>query len=174
MKPRNKEDVKPFDLLMAKAGHPYGQKCLKPARIGIWDANDSHYKLVGVLENDDGKEESAEWSEFGTYDVECQYTSYQNLVLWPLGYCQDKPVFAGDVLINGGGGEFEVCIGISQLILDTCGWPRKEPVMPKVKAEVREDRLSLMQAGITHMLCNQQDEVIDYLVDSGKVVRVQS
>jgi len=50
----------------------------------------------------------------------------------------------------------------------------EEIKIPKVNAEVREGTLSLMQAGITHMLCNQVDEVIDYLVESGKVQRVQS
>lgn len=49
----------------------------------------------------------------------------------------------------------------------------EETKMPKVNAEVREDYLSLMNAGVTHMLCNQVDEVIDYLVESGKVVRAE-
>lgn len=170
MKPRNKEDVKPFDLKLVHEGHPICLLCGDEAEIAYFDMEYPH-EIGGRLMNC-GRWQLAAWKADGK-----RYPTPENhsadLMLAPLGYCQGKPVFFGDVLVWEGG---NITIDEKSLghTFDDCTWPRKEPVMPKVKTEVREDRLSLMQAGLTHMLCNQVDEVIDYLVESGKVVRVQS
>lgn len=169
MKPRNKEDVKPFDLKLVRAGHPICQRDGDEAHIAYFDMGPD-YPLSGRYD-DCGEWIQEGWTAEGKTSAENEYVT--DLVLAPIGYCADKPVFSGDVLISSDGGKFKVSIDISQFILDRCKWPCKEPAIPQCKAEFTEDALCIMQAGIAHMLRNQLDEVIDYLVESGKVVRVQ-
>lgn len=59
-----------------------------------------------------------------------------NLVMTPLGYCEGRPVFTGDVLISGGD---EVTIGPQERKFDFMRWPdplRKYPVTSMTDIEL--------------------------------------
>lgn len=188
MKPRNKEDVKPFDLDLAKAGHPVCQKNLDAAEIIGFGGF-----LNGMIGFVCYERYPAVWLSNGDcVSTDKALREETSLVLAPLGYCQDKPVFFGDVLVWEGG---NITIDEKSLghTFDDCTWPRKEPVMPKTSISrdqlaiwidsfdapgTRTGRITRMQdvgdKFVEHLLEMQLDEVIDYLVESGKVQRVQS
>lgn len=178
MKPRNKEDVKPFDLELAKAGHPICQRGLLSARVGIWDCAATYYPLIGVVSNENGSEQSAAWTTEGTcYQIGMNVPRHRDLMLAPLGYCQDGPVFAGDVLIGPDGERIELRAEDSDdcVWIEGCTWPSKEPVMPTVKADeimLVPSVIMMSEQVVNQLLTKQLDKVIDYLVESGKVVRV--
>lgn len=184
MKPRNKEDVKPFDLNLVHEGHPICQMNGEDAHISYFDM-DENYNLGGRAKSGDFWRHE-QWCSNGRAWIEG--VSDNDLVLAPLGYCQEKPVFAGDVLVSHRAEKLIISASMADVDFDKLcyTWPRKEPVMPKLRVDV--DKIKCMPGIMADMqwkelfdianpvlsfvLTYQTDEVIDYLVESGKVVRV--
>jgi len=122
MKP---EHYKEFDLNSAKAGAPYAQRNGLAARIGIWDCT-SLYSLVGTIMDKAGNERAAQWKSDGVNPL---YVS-SSLVMLPLGYCEGRPVFVGDELVDVCGTSFKIRVDAKYTRWDVYKWPRTAPVMP--------------------------------------------
>lgn len=125
MKP---EHTKEFNAEHAKAGAPYCQRNGLAARIGIWDGRSftTNTCLIGEYEYSEGRFSATPWLASGGNP---NGTRSNDLIMLPLGYCEGKPVFVGDELINGGGRAFTV--EAKTQIFSTHKWPRKAPVMPR-------------------------------------------
>lgn len=91
----NQKDTKPFDLELAKQGHPL---CTRDGDTALFLAhvpsNRESQRLVVAIDN-----ECIIYRDNGQY-YQDGMTSCFDLFLTPLGYCEGKPVFAGDVLVG--------------------------------------------------------------------------
>jgi hypothetical protein len=124
MKP---EHTRPFDLAAAKAGAPYCCRSGQEATVLKWDCKNDDYPLVGIS----GSEDSVElWTTVGNYTARTDDPQAKDLVMLPLGFCEGKPVFAGDELIGyKTGNRFKVAPGAFNL--DGCCWPLPKPSYPE-------------------------------------------
>jgi hypothetical protein len=120
------EHTKEFNVEHAKQGAPYCQRNGLAARIGIWDVSSKFYPLSGVRST--SKEEIVcSWTEEGGSTT--QGKSCCDLVMLPLGYCEGKPVFVDDELVDHMENErFKATEGMNSF--GSCKWPRTAPVMP--------------------------------------------
>ena len=121
MKP---EHFKEFNVEHAQAGAPYCQRNGLEARVRIWDGNHKVYPLMGAKTCASGTEIPSSWSIEGKFH-NSEMMHVDDLVMLPLGYCQEKPVFVGDELINGGGRAFTV--EAKTQIFPSHRWPRTAP-----------------------------------------------
>lgn len=124
--------TKPFNLEHAKEGAPYGLVCGEEVTILKWDARYENRPLLGVYGKNDraiGWDASGSGGSFGPgYD----------LVMLPLGYCERKPVFVGDELIDpaweGDDKNFIIRAGhIPGYAFDRCEWPKPAPTYPQTR-----------------------------------------
>ena len=150
----NTVHTKPFCLEHAKAGAPYCQRNGQPARIGIWDGKGEDVKLIGVLTENNGYEYAAVWDTTGR---PLTHNNGATLVMLPLGYCEDKPVFVGDELINEGGRLYTVAP--ETLVRESYKWPRIAPVMPECR-DVKPN-YGYLASEVTSRLLNFQREEIE-------------
>ena len=141
MKP---EHTKPFCLEDAKAGALYCQENSYPALIGIWEGRGAA-DLIGEYESTSGGWYPASWRKDGSSLT----SSCGRLVMLPLGYCEGKPVFVGDELVDGDGRPYTCPPNFTKPTFEDCTWPRKEPVMPNLTlfcypiGNVQANRLAL-------------------------------
>lgn len=136
--------TKPFNLEHAQAGAPVG------ARGGYSTPEILKYgadRIFGTLTMD--KEESACWGLDGRYGILGEETVL-DLVMLPLGYCEDKPVFVGDVLLDprmDGDEEFTICAGENYDGLHNCTWPKPKSKYPETRMSQYDMCLSV---GMNH------------------------
>ena len=60
--------MKPFDLELAKAGHPVQTRDGRAVRIICWDAKGLH-PVVGLVLLKDGQEQTYAWTKRGVYSI---------------------------------------------------------------------------------------------------------
>lgn len=114
------ENMRAFDINLAQQGHPLCTRDGRPAKfIAYVPENDELYRVIVTING-----QTFSMSVGGAYS-DGDWSNH-DLFLAPLGMCEGKPVFAGDVLI-GSAGEFIVEIGMASLGL--CKWPSKVPVV---------------------------------------------
>jgi hypothetical protein len=141
---------KEFNLEHARAGAPYCQRNGLSACIGIWDVK-GNYQLAGVKSCDNKIEVSSSWTNDGRFHKDATVYA-DDLVMLPLGYCEGKPVFVGDEIINVCGPVFKARIGMSSF--NTCTWPRTTPGVPTLGSLERTD--------IEYMLSTYRAEIEAY------------
>lgn len=99
------EHYREFNIDHAKKGAPVGLLSGKPLHILTWDMNDS--TIVGLVTINSkeyieyftyqGKDPAEETCRaYGLEDKDCE--EYEKLVMVPLFFCQEKPVFSDDKL----------------------------------------------------------------------------
>ena len=111
-------NTKSFSLDAAIAGHPLITRAGQPAKFIAYvpDAVEDEQLITLV----DGR--TRLHYSYGASDGSMAF----DLFLAPLGYCEGKPVFSGDVLYSCG--EFIVQLGIHYEFVK-CKWPSKSPVV---------------------------------------------
>lgn len=126
--------TKPFNIEHAKDGAPVG------ARNGYVTVEILKYgkdRIFGTMTTD--KEESACWSHDGLYGI-TNVETVLDLVMLPLGYCEDKPVFVGDVLLDPrmkGDEGFTICAG-DYGGLHNCKWPKPKAKYPETRMNANQ------------------------------------
>lgn len=59
--------MKPFNLELAKQGHPVCTRNGNPIRIICFDRNDTNYRIVALMKNEDGGENILTFNEKGKF-----------------------------------------------------------------------------------------------------------
>lgn len=72
--------MKPFDLNLAKAGHPVCNRRGEPVRILCFDKKDKDYPIVGLIDRGD-KEEYGMFTEKGKYGKALSFDSIDDLFM---------------------------------------------------------------------------------------------
>lgn len=153
--------TKPFDLNLAKQRHPVTCKHyfdLKIIHISI--------DFIIVMVNT-GHTYKVDFKGFSA----CMNPSY-DLLLAPLGYCENIPVWGGDKLIQNATEhkeEYEFTIGHQSRNKDftRCHWPKPERVFPKNVMTHIEYMCVLSDPNKTMMEC--LDEVIKFNILAGVI-----
>jgi hypothetical protein len=125
--------TKPFDLKLAKQGHPVTSTCYPNLKIVYF----GEQMIVTIIKL--GKEEI-----FQNYCLNGEHKYFgplHALQMAPLGYCEDIPVWGGDKLVQNAVGsskssreeEYEFIISPLSRGKDftRCHWPKPERVFPK-------------------------------------------
>jgi len=118
------EHYRPFDLASAKAGAPVG--CINE-RNTVEILKYSERAIFGTIRYGDESEVVTTWKLDGSNDPCLQ----ADLVMLPLGMCEGKPVFVGDMLHHEVMGSFFVPVGT--VYFADCKWPRKKLEYPETK-----------------------------------------
>jgi len=118
------ENMREFDLALAQAKHPICTRAGREAKfIAYVPENEPLYQVVVAIDG-----------QVFPLDSKGHYTERENtcydLFLAPLGYCEGKPVFTNDRLLDDQGHEFTVSVSNPDwLHLTGCKWPSKAPVI---------------------------------------------
>jgi hypothetical protein len=144
------EHTKEFNVQHAKAGAPYAQRNGLAARIGIWNSNHPNGTMLVGTQTIQGYEHSCSWEANGNNP---NGTKSNDLVMLPLGYCEDKPVFVGDELeqING---DLGWAVGAAFNNFTNLRWKRTTPVIPTLGSVEKTD--------IEYMLSTYRAEIEAY------------
>lgn len=159
--------TKEFNVEHTKAGAPYCQRNGLAARIGIWDREHVHYKLVGVAMGADGGEALKSWTEEGKNYADGSDSTI-DLVMLPLGYCEGKPVFVGDELFRDGVGKYKIELNTwlrmreDHKNFDNHKWPRTEPLMPSYPGDTADFEESLVSTGFSLAISKHRQEIEAY------------
>lgn len=116
--------MRPFSLEMAQKGHPICTRTGTPAKFIAYVPDNQQYYKVVVSINGEIYSCGADGVFTDLYETET------DLFLAPLGYCEGKPVFAGDKLIGTGyGTPYELIADTSHNEFSLYKWPSKEPIV---------------------------------------------
>jgi len=152
------EHTKPFNAEHAKAGAPYCQRNGLAALIGIWNGRNPIVPLIGERENSKGQFSATTWTANGG-NPNPNGTESNDLVMLPLGYCEGKPVFVGDELVNSVG--VLNTVSARERYFEPSLWPRTAPVMPK-SSYVNEGEWTTYDKIFAHHLKTQRKEIEAY------------
>lgn len=86
---------RPFDPALGRQGAPIMTKEGQAVRVICWDRNNHGYCVVGLLPDVAGDERVGCWDVHG--DGSPAY-KVPELVMAPVGWCEGRPLFCGDVL----------------------------------------------------------------------------
>lgn len=117
------ENMKAFDLQQAIAGHPLTTREGVTAKfIAYVPENQDDYRFIVNVDK-----QVSSYCEDGYFYASKSVCS-DDLFLAPLGYCEGKPVFAGDRLVHN----FDksvVTVDIQDDCFDNCKWPSKAAIV---------------------------------------------
>lgn len=128
---------KPFDLNSAKSGAPVGLPKLGSGyEVEVLKYGEK--KIFGVLTDVHGNESAEYWNLDGTYGL-AAVDGALSLVMLPLGYCEGKPVFVGDELIDKEDGHKVAATPLWKNMDGTLWkWPKPEPKYPETRMNAEE------------------------------------
>lgn len=135
--------TRPFNLEHARAGAPFCRADGTDFEVLKWDRK--HTQCIVAVSKQD-----AAVNTFRPDGTETGNRPTHALVMTPLGFCEGKPVFAGDELIDdsvmfGEDRRFTVGPTMREGHFAHCAWPAAAPVYP----ETRMDASELFAAGLT-------------------------
>lgn len=84
------------------------------------------YAIFGTVATADQEEQPIRWNKNGLVHVSTP--GPHDLVMEPLGFCDGRPVWSGDILIDRDGCEVEFLGSLAEIDLSAYVWP---PVAPK-------------------------------------------
>lgn len=123
---------KPFNLEHAKAGAPVGCETERN-KIEIFKYTER--SIFGSIRYGDEEEVVTSWDINGKNDP-CLKS---DLVMLPLGYCEGKPVFVGDELIDKEDGHKVAATPLWKNMDGTLWkWPKPEPKYPETRMSLDE------------------------------------
>lgn len=128
------EHFRPFKIEHAKAGAPVSTIDGRAVTFLKWDLKGGTCNILGLVDNGKYGDLAVRWDDDGMPNAErekeCQ------LVMLPLGMCEDKPVFVGDKLEWAHMGRRELVLATPEMRdMDDLTWPRPEPEYPKTRMD---------------------------------------
>lgn len=122
-----REHFKPFDLNLAKQGAPVGAAA---ERITIEILKYTDHLVIGTIAYGTTHENAMSWKHDGVSNLGPE----SDLVMLPLGYCEGKPVFVGDELIDKEDGHKVAATPLWKNMDGTLWkWPKPEPKYPETR-----------------------------------------
>jgi len=121
--------TKPFNIEHAKDGAPVG------TRNGYGTVEILKYgkdRIFGLIADEHGNESIEYWQLDGAYGLNTKETVL-DLVMLPLGYCEDKPVFVGDSIQGDGEVVMPAFVGIKFNGGHHWKWPKPKAKYPETK-----------------------------------------
>lgn len=157
--------TKPFCIEHAKDGAPFCSDHGTEMQVLIWDRKHPTHPIIAIEQH--GEHEAYAFTREG----KCTTAVQMNLVMTPLGYIDDKPVFVGDELL------FDPITAPPQKHFATpldrsfpmCTWPEPEKVYPETQMSAAE--LALI-AGAPFQLHAIANAAIRHAIDAGQVAPV--
>lgn len=123
------EFSKPFNILDAKAGAPYCCRDGRTAQVLKWDRNVSDYPMMGVVGKSD---DPRTWTATGSATYGAHGEEYDcDLVMLPLGFIDNKPVFVGDEYLGIADTPAKAEPKHAGMPFSGCKWPVPAPQYPK-------------------------------------------
>jgi len=116
---------KEFNLEHARAGAPYSLRNGQSATILHFGKE----RLIGMHTGTGGAEFEAGWTLDGAHTFP-GHSGCLDLVMLPLGMCEGKPVWPGDVLVDSEGNKVVAAPHWPESLGDLC-WPKSAPKWPQ-------------------------------------------
>lgn len=159
--------TKPFDINQARAGAPVG---CKTERNTIEIFKYTERSIFGSIRYGNEEEVVTSWDINGKNDP-CLKS---DLVMLPLGYCEGKPVFAGDEMFDTDH-QTKVRAGPLERDFLFCTWPKPEPKYPETRmsgAQLLDDWMN-NQAGDEESFVFVVNSAIKRAIQDGDVFTKQ-
>lgn len=127
--PFNQKYTRPFDIAAAMDGAPYCCRNGAKATVLKWEAR-GLLPLIGYIDGGVYGESACSWSNLGFHTTENE----KSLLMTPLFYLEDKPVFVGDELefymMCDGSGEWvsKTVVVKDRFLENEMRWPKPKTV----------------------------------------------
>lgn len=135
------ENCRPYNHEHAQAGAPIGLR--NGCDVKIHHVVPEFDKLIGMFYGVDGTVHAGEWNLKGAY-YDFGHGGRLDIIMPPVGYCEGKPVFVGDTLIDPKWWQTEnqsfivQATNINGYEFDRCKWPKPKTKNPETRMTLHE------------------------------------